>query len=95
MEQETNGDIIRIYITPASDTHPWIQIFRYPYGIPRDVLYASVSEVGGVDAKRTKTRDEIALEIGREIIRNSKILFDWYNQKELKILNEASLSFYA
>ena len=71
--EETTGDVIRINITPPSDTFPWIRIFRHPEGIKR-----SAQDVGGIDAKRTKTREQIASEIGNEIIKNSKILSDWY-----------------
>ena len=71
--KKTSGDVIRINITPPSDSFPWIRFFLHEYGIKE-----SGRDVGGVDARRGKSRDEVAREIGEEIIRNSKILANWF-----------------
>ena len=70
--KKASGDVLRINIAPPSDTFPWIQVHLHEYGIK-----ASGKQVGGVDAKKGKRRDEVASEIGEEIIRNSKVLTAW------------------
>jgi len=74
--EKTSGDVFRINITPPSDTFPWTKIFLREYGIK-----GSGVEVGGVDAKREKSRNEVAREIGEEIISNSKVLTAWFKNK--------------
>lgn len=74
--KKTHGDVIRINITPPSDTFPWIQIHVHEYGIKE-----SARQVGGVDAKKRKSREEVAREIGEEVVRNSKVLTAWFEDK--------------
>jgi len=74
--EKTSGDVIKLNITPPSDTFPWIKFFLHEYGIKHPG-----KEVGGVDAKKGKSREEVAIEIGEEIIRNSKVLTAWFEDK--------------
>lgn len=74
--KKTSGDVIRINITPPSDTFPWIRVFLHEYGINE-----SGQDVGGMDAKKGKSRDQVAREIGEEIITNSKVLRAWFEDK--------------
>ena len=76
-KKKTRGDVFRINILPPGKTFPWMRIFCHEYGI----RYAG-KDVGGVDPKKGKSREEVAKEIGEEIIRNSKILTAWFEQKE-------------
>jgi hypothetical protein len=60
---KTRGDVFRINITPPSNTFPWIRIFLHEYGIRK-----SGQDVGGVDAKKGRSREEVARRIGEEIM---------------------------
>lgn len=73
-QKKTHGDVIKINITPAADTFPWIRIFKYPYGLAGKKPI-SIAEL---DAKREKSKTKVAQEIGEEIIRGSKILSKWF-----------------
>lgn len=73
--EKTSGDVLRINITPPSDTFPWIRIFLHEHGIRESGI-----DVGNVGATRGKTRHEVAREIGEEIIQNSKVLTAWFAQ---------------
>lgn len=74
--KRTSGDVIKINITaPASSADwPMIQIFRYPYGLraKKSKLVAKIFP----DEKESKKK--IALEIGKAIIDNSKVLSKWF-----------------
>ena len=75
MAKKTRGDVLRINITPASTRFPWIKIYRHPYGIRkagREVNYP------GIGAQKGKSRQEVVLEIGKDVIRSSKILSAWF-----------------
>jgi hypothetical protein len=72
MMAPTRGDVFRINITPPSDSFPWIRVFRHDEGIR-----GPGREVAGVDATRHLSRDELALQLGREIIEHSKVLSQW------------------
>ena len=77
MTHKTTGDVLRINITPPSTTFPWIKIYRHPYGIRkagREVNYP------GVGAQKGKSREAVALEIGEDVIRSSKVLTDWFKR---------------
>ena len=74
--EETSGDVFKINITPPSTTFPWIRIFRHPYGIKK-----SGQDVGGIDAKKGISREEIARSIGEMVIWNSKVLSAWFEDK--------------
>jgi len=76
-KKKTRGDVFRINILPPGKTFPWTRIFIHEYG----KRYAG-REVGGVNPTWGKSREEVAKEIGEEIIRNSKILTAWFEQKE-------------
>ena len=73
MAKKTRGDVLRINITPASTTFPFIRLFRHPYGIRRPGR-----EAGMAGAQNGKSRKTVALEIGEEVIKNSKILSAWF-----------------
>jgi len=72
--EETKGDVIRINITPASSTFPFIQFFRHPYGIKQP----AGPELGNCDAQRKKSRAQVASDIGEEVIKASKVLSEWF-----------------
>ncbi len=72
--KNTSGDVIKINITPPSDTFPWVRIFRYPYGLSGKKPF-SIAEI---DAKRKKGKEKVAKEIGEAIINGSKILSNWF-----------------
>jgi len=76
-KKKTRGDVFRINILPPGTSFPWVRIFRHEYGI----RYGG-KDVGGVDPKKGKSREEVAKEIGEEIIRNSKILKAWFNERK-------------
>jgi len=75
--KETSGDVIRINITPPSDTFPWIRFFRHKSGIKR-----KGTDFGSIDAKIWKSRKDLALEIGEKVISVSKILKSWVEEQE-------------
>lgn len=76
MKKETKGDVIRINITPPSNTYPWIGFWRHRYGIK----YAADPESGTVEARRPKTREQVAAEIGEEVIKTSRVLSEWFGE---------------
>lgn len=76
-KKKTRGDVFRINILPPSTTFPWVRIFLHEYGIRH-----GGKDVAGVDPKKWKSREEVAKEIGEEIIRNSKILTAWFKESE-------------
>jgi hypothetical protein len=57
--EKTSGDVIRINITPPSDTFPWVRFFVHEHGIKK-----SGKDVGSIDAKKQKSREELSREIG-------------------------------
>ena len=69
--RQTRGDVIRINITPASTTFPWLHFHVHRYGI----RFGAV-EVGQVDMRK-KTREEAARAIGEKVIQNSRVLRSW------------------
>lgn len=79
--KKTRGDVIRINVVPPkgprTDTFPWIRIFLHEYGIKSSGRSVS-DEVG---ATKGKSRDEVGREIGEEVIRNSKVLTAWFEDK--------------
>ncbi|GAB4437276.1 MAG: hypothetical protein Fur0044_34220 [Anaerolineae bacterium] len=75
--KKTTGDVFRLNITPPSTSFPWIRVFLHEYGIRK-----SGQEVGGVNAAKGRSRDEVARYIGEEIIRNSKILSAWFEDSK-------------
>jgi len=74
--KETSGDVFKVYVTPPSSSFPWIQVFKHEYGIKKKGQL-----VGGINASKGIDREVIALRIGEEIIRNSKVLQDWFEDK--------------
>ena len=60
-------DVFRINITPPSGTLPSVQISIHEYGIKEPDRITSQT----VEATKDKSKDEIAKEIGLEIIKNS------------------------
>ena len=72
--KKTSEDVFRINITPPSHTFPAVQIFVHEYGIKEPDRIASQA----VEATKDKSKDEIAKEIGLEIIKNSKVLKAWF-----------------
>lgn len=75
--EKTTGDVFRINITPPSTSFPWIKVFLHDYGIRK-----SGHEVGGVNAAKGRSREEVARGIGEEIIRNSKVLSAWFEDNQ-------------
>lgn len=78
MDRKTRGDVLRINITPASTTFPWIKIYRHPYEIKRA---GHETNYPGAGAQNRKTRREVAFEIGEDIIRSSKVLKSWFKKR--------------
>ena len=76
--KKTSEDVFRINITPPSGTLPFVQIFVHEYGIKEPDRIASQA----VAATKDKSKDEIAKEIGREIIKNSKVLKAWFKENK-------------
>ena len=60
--------------TKGKPTFPWIHFFIHEYGIKNPGK--EVSET--VEAKKKKSREEVAHEIGEVIIKNSKVLKTWF-----------------
>ena len=75
-KKETSGDVLRINIVPPGHT-PWVKITLHKHGIRYS---GEKREAGGVDIPKSKSRKKAALEIGEEIIRNSKVLKAWFEQ---------------
>jgi len=61
-----------------SDTFPSVQIFVHEYGLKEPDRIASQT----VAATKDKSKDEIAKEIGLEIIKNSKVLKTWFKENK-------------
>lgn len=76
--KKTSEDVFRINITPPSDASPSVQIFVHEYGIKDPDRIASQA----VGATKDKSKDEIAKEIGLEIIKNSKVLKAWFKENK-------------
>jgi hypothetical protein len=76
--KKTSEDVFRINITPPSDTFPSVQIFVHEYGIKEPDRIASQI----IEATKDKSNDEIAKEIGLEIIKNSKVLKTWFKENK-------------
>ncbi len=72
----TRGDVFRVNITPPANTFPWIRIFLHEYGIKE----SGKSVSNKIGATRGKSRDEVAREIGKEIIKHSRILSAWFQE---------------
>ena len=71
-------DVFRINITPPGGTLPSVQIFVHEYGINEPDRIASQT----VEVTKDKDKDEIAKEIGLEIIKNSKVLKAWFKENK-------------
>ena len=76
--KNTSEDVFRINITPPSGTLPSVQIFVHEYGIKEPDRIASQT----VEATKNKSKDELAKEIGLEIIKNSKVLQAWFKENK-------------
>jgi hypothetical protein len=76
--KKTSEDVFRINITPPSGTLPSVQIFVHEYGIKEPDRIASQT----VEATKDKSKDELAKEIGLEIIKNSKVLQVWFKENK-------------
>ena len=76
--KKASEDVFRINITPSSGTLPSVQIFVHEYGINEPDRIASQT----VEATKDKSKDEIAKEIGLEIIKNSKVLKAWFKENK-------------
>jgi len=76
--KKASEDVFRINITPPSGTLPSVQIFVHEYGINEPDRIASQT----VEATKDKSKDEIAKEIGLEIIKNSKVLKAWFKENK-------------
>ena len=76
--KNTSEDVFRINITPPSGTLPSVQIFVHEYGIKEPDRIASQT----VEATKDKSKDELAKEIGLEIIKNSKVLQVWFKENK-------------
>ena len=76
-KKKTRGDVFRINITPPSTTFPWIKIFLHEYGIKEPGILVSDT----VGAIKGKSKEELAKEMGMEIIEYSKVLKAWFKNK--------------
>ena len=76
--KKMSEDVFRINIMPPSATFPSVQIFVHEYGIKEPDKIASQA----VAATKDKSKDEIAKEIGLEIIKNSKVLKAWFKDNK-------------
>lgn len=74
MDKKTSGDVLRLYITPPGDTYPAIQIFKHRRGI-KEKASPGRWEAG---AQKGKSRKAVALEIGKAVIRSSRVLKAWF-----------------
>ena len=75
---KTSEEVFRINITPPSGASPSVQIFVHEYGISEPDRIASQT----VEVTKDKDKDEIAKEIGLEIIKNSKVLKVWFKENK-------------
>jgi len=76
--KKTSEDVFRINITPPSGVLPSVQIFVHEYGIKEPDRISSQT----VEATKDKSKDELAKEIGLEIIKNSKVLQVWFKENK-------------
>ncbi|HME44826.1 MAG TPA: hypothetical protein VKF36_17175 [Syntrophorhabdales bacterium] len=76
--KKTSEDVFRVNITSPSDTFPSVQISVHKYGIKEPDRIASQA----VAATKDKSKDEIAKEIGLEIIKNSRVLKAWFKENK-------------
>lgn len=76
--KKTSEDVFRVNITPPSHTSPAVQIFVHEYDNKEPDRIASQTVV----ATKDKRKDEIAKEIGLEIIKNSKVLKTWFKENK-------------
>ena len=76
--KKTNEDVFRINIMPPSGALPSVQIFVHEYGTKEPDRIASQT----VEATKAKNKDELAQEIGLEIIKNSKVLKAWFKENK-------------
>jgi DNA/RNA-binding domain of Phe-tRNA-synthetase-like protein len=72
--KKTSEDVFRVNITSPSHTSPSVQIFVHEYDNKEPDKIASQT----VEATKDKSKEEIAKEIGLEIIKNSKVLKVWF-----------------
>ena len=76
--KKTSEEVFRINITPPSGTLPSVHIFVHEYGINEPGRIASQT----IEVTKDKDKDEIAKEIGLEIIKNSKVLKAWFKENK-------------
>ena len=76
--KKASEDVFRINIAPPSGTLLSVQIFVHEYGINEPDRIASQV----IEATKDKSKDEIAKEIGLEIIKNSKVLKAWFKENK-------------
>ena len=76
--KKASEDVFRINITPPTGTLPSVQIFVHEYGINEPDRIASQI----IEATKDKSKDDIAKEIGLEIIKNSKVLKAWLKENK-------------
>ena len=76
--KKTSEDVFRINITPPSDAFPSVQISVHEYGTQEPDRIASRL----IAATKDKSKDEIAKEIGLEIIKNSEVLRAWFKDNK-------------
>lgn len=77
--KKTSGDVIKMNIVaPApSAPWPWVQIFRYPYGLLAKKSKMITNRIG-TSEKSQRSRRKLALEIGEAVIGGSKVLSKWF-----------------
>ena len=76
--KKTSEEVFRINITPPSGTLPSVHIFVHEYGINEPDKIASQT----IEVTKDKDKDEIAKEIGLEIIKNSEVLKAWFKENK-------------
>jgi hypothetical protein len=76
--KKASEDVFRINIIPPGATLPSVQIFVHEYGMNEPDRIASQT----IEATKDKSKDEIAKEIGQEIIKNSKVLKAWFKENK-------------
>ena len=76
--KKASEDVFRINITSPSGALPSVQISVHEYGVNEPDRIASQI----IEATKDKGKDEIAKEIGLEIIKNSKVLKAWLKENK-------------
>ena len=76
--KKTSEDVFRINITSPSGALPSVQISVHEYGVNEPDRIASQI----IEATKDKSKDEIAKEIGLEIIKNSKVFKAWFKENK-------------